>query len=109
MAISVGRGHSDVVRVDRLERYGARCAAVAGYAAAVVLAFVLLAPVLFRGDPAPAGRASAPPPAKTDVVWQGDTLDVIAARNGISVARLLVLNPSLGPFDLELRPRVRVG
>lgn len=109
MAISVGRlRQRDVVRTRQLERYGVRLAALVAYAGAVALALVLLAPVLFRGDSAPATPPPPFHPAEADTVRRGDTLDLLAARNGISVARLLTLNPELTPFGLEPRTRVRV-
>src|SRR5919108_1958723 len=109
MAISVGRvRRGDVIRAERFERYGVRLAALVAYAGAVALALVLLAPVLFRADAAPTTPLPPAQPAQADTVRPGDTIDLLAARNGISVARLLALNPELTPFGLEPRTRVRV-
>jgi LysM repeat protein len=108
MAISVGRlTQHDLARAERLERYGVRITALAAYAAAVAVAMVLFAPVLFSSRPAPAARR-APAPVVAVTVQRGESLDLVAARNGVSVTRVLVLNPELDPFVLEPGTRIRI-
>jgi hypothetical protein len=109
MAISVGRVPERHERTERAFRFVTRLAAFAAYAAAVAVAFALFAPA-FRSDGA-AGTAPAarPPPPELTTVRRGETLELVAARNGISVARLLALNPELEPLGLEPRQKLRVG
>jgi peptidoglycan endopeptidase LytE len=45
---------------------------------------------------------------KTYVVKSGDSLSVIAERNGITLARLLSLNPGLDPQTLQAGQRIRL-
>jgi len=109
MAISVGRVSPELGHTDRLASYGARLAAFLAYAGAVAIALVLLGPVLFPAEPAPARipakRAHA---ERMDLVRTGDDLALVAARNGISVTRLFALNPELGPFSVKPGSRLRV-
>jgi LysM repeat protein len=108
MAISVGRlSQHDLARAGRFERYAVRITAFAGYAAAVAVALVLLAPVLFANGPAPAARR-APTSALTVTVQRGESLELVAARNGVSLTRVLALNPELDPFVLEPGTRIRI-
>lgn len=108
MAISVGRlTEHDLAHAERLERYAVRITAFAAYAAAVAVALVLLAPLLFSSGPAPAARHT-PAPAVTVTVQRGESLELVAARNGVSVTRVLALNPELDPFVLEPGTRIRI-
>jgi LysM repeat protein len=107
MAISVGRLSYHVARADRLERYAVRLTALFAYVGAVAVALVLLAPVLFRAESAPA-PTSPPPPARYVTVQAGESLELVAARSGVSVARLLALNPELGLFGLERGTRIQI-
>lgn len=104
MAIPVGRPRFEA-RDDRLALYGARAAAFAGYAAAVVTAVALVGPVLT--DEAPA-VTPAPPEAELVEAASGDTAAALAAAGGVSVARLFALNPDLGPLGPEPGQTVRV-
>lgn len=103
MAIPVERSHFEL-REDRLLLYGARTAAFTAYVAATLTGVTLLAPALTGGD-STGGRAPAPTlvEAKT-----GDTLASLAAGRGVSVARLLALNPDLGPLGPDPGQTVRV-
>lgn len=105
MAIPVGRPRLEV-RENRLPLYGARTAAFAAYAAALVIGVALVAPAL-SGDEAPALGAAAAEPQLVEV-RRGDTLASLAAGAGVSVARLLALNPDLGPLGPERGQTVRV-
>ena len=107
MAISVGRASGNVARAQRLERYAVRVTVLVAYSAAVAVALVLLAPVLFRADAAPA-PTSSPAPARFVTVQAGESLDLVAARNGISVARVLALNPDLEPLGVASGTRIRI-
>lgn len=109
MAISVGRVPERHVRTEAAFRFVTRLAAFGAYAAALLVAFTLFAP-LFRSE-GTAGRPALTPPApvETTIVRRGETLAVVAARNGLSVARLLALNPELQPLGLEPGRRLRVG
>lgn len=105
MAISVGRlPHPE--RSEQLARYGARLVALASYTAAVAVAFALLAPVLRSGEPAPV--LPEPVAGGTYTVRPGDTLALIAADRGISVARILALNPDVEPLRLAPGAELRV-
>lgn len=109
MAISVERApHRAPARAGRVERYGARLVALAAYASALVLGIVLLAPAFTEAGPATASALPAAQP-RMATVDPGATLELVAAENGLSVARLLALNPGLGPFSLASRKQVRVG
>jgi hypothetical protein len=106
MAISAGSLDERHDRAERIFRLGARLAAAAAYAAAVAVAVALFAP-LFRSDSA-AGTLSPPAPPELAKVRPGESLAVVAARNGISLSRLLALNPDVEPLTLQPRQRLRV-
>ena len=90
-------------------RQGTRFVAVASYAVAVVVAFVLLSPVLpSRGSPQAAVVPSGPQPVVYKV-RPGDTLRGIAASQGISLAELFALNPDLTPLADAAGTSVVVG
>lgn len=109
MAISVGRiSRRDQAQAERFARYAARLAAFTAYAVSVAAALVLLAPVLFSADAAPV-PAHPPAAARYVTVGAGEPLPVVAALNGVSVSRLLALNPELEPFTIEPGARVRIG
>lgn len=95
MAIPVGRPSFES-GAERLPLYGARAAAFAGYAAALLTGVVLVGPALNGGET----TAATSPPADPQLVEvrPGDTLTSLAAGNGVSVARLVALNPDLGPL-----------
>ncbi|MGH3006915.1 MAG: LysM peptidoglycan-binding domain-containing protein [Gaiellaceae bacterium] len=107
MAITVERVPHRQERAEQVLRYGTRLVAGAAYGAAVAGAVVLFAP-LFRSEPARTVTFTPPEPELT-TVRRGETLDLVAARNGISVARLLALNPDVQPLGLEPRQKLRVG
>lgn len=109
MAISVERDHRREKRVERALRYATRLTAFASYAAALAVAYVLFAPLLWKDDAAGTATVAPPPEPRLTTVRRGDTLGLVAARNGISVARLLALNPELQPLGLEPRQRLRVS
>lgn len=106
MAISVGRPRIDVPE-ERLPLYGARMAAFAGYVAALSVAVALVGQALGRG-----AEGSAPaldlPQAQLVEARAGDSLAGLAAQEGVSVSRLLALNPDLGLLGLEPGESVRV-
>lgn len=81
-------------------RQGTRFVAIATYAGAVAVAFVLLSPILpSRGSEA---VAVAPPSGLQPVLYTakpGDTVTGIAASQGISLAQLFVLNRDLTPLS----------
>jgi hypothetical protein len=109
MAISVGRVPQHGPGAERFFRYGARLSALVAYGVAVAVAVALLAPVLPRGEPSPApAGATAGTRAKLYETKPGDTLAVVAARRGISVTRLLALNPDVEPLGLEPGAQLRV-
>lgn len=108
MAISAGSLDQRDDRAEAVFRIGARLAAFAAYAAAVAVAITLFAPLL-RSDGAAGAPTSSAPPAEHTRVRAGETLAVVAARNGISVGRLLALNPDVQPLALEPRQKLRVG
>jgi LysM repeat protein len=105
MAIPVGRPQFEV-REDRLPLYGARTVAFAAYVAALLTGLALLGPAL-TDDGSSAGIAPLPE-AELVEVRAGDTLAGLAADEGVSVARLLALNPDLGPLGPEPGQTVRV-
>lgn len=109
MAISVGRMPHRHDRAEQLPRYGTRLAAAGAYGAAVAVAFVLFAPLLARGESAGTVTVTPPPKPQLTTVRRGETLAAVAARNGISVGRLLALNPDVQPLGLEPRQKLRVG
>jgi LysM repeat protein len=97
-------------------------APVALLACAVALATVVLSSSAVDGDETGGAstteRTTANPPAQTDrqarrnrrnyTVQTGDTLGAIAERTGVSVERLLVLNPELDPQALVAGQRIRL-
>ena len=106
MATTVGRPARSHERAEEAFRLGARLLAVAGYAVAVVVAVALLAPVLQREEGG--ATAAGMEPAAVYTVRSGDTLAVVAAEHGVSVGRLLALNPRLGPLGLERGAEIRL-
>lgn len=91
-------------------RTAARIAAPAAFLLAVTIAVLLVRAGLQESD------GSGPPPAavttggqlRVVIVRRGDTLEVIAARTGTTVARLRRLNPGLDPVALRPGLRLRV-
>jgi hypothetical protein len=79
-------------------RNGTRVVAAGAYAAAVVVAVLLLAPVLFDGDSGSAARIPAGPRPVTVKLTGGDTPATVAAARGLSLAQLYALNPGLAPL-----------
>ena len=90
-------------------RQGTRFVAVAAYAGAVAVAFVLLSPVL----PSRASEASAIVPTGPEpvlyTVARGETYAGIASAHGISLARLFALNPELTPLTNAGGKQIVVG
>jgi LysM repeat protein len=105
MAIPVGRPSFEA-REHRLPLYAARTAAFAGYAAALLTGVALVGPAL-TDDRVPA-VSLAPPEPQLVQARSGDTLTSLAAGEGVSVARLLALNPDLGLLGPEPGQTVRV-
>jgi hypothetical protein len=90
-------------------RQGRRFIAIAAYAVAVAVAFVILSPVLpSRGSEAAADIPVGPQPVLY-TVQRGDTLAGIASSQGISLARLFALNPTLAPLSETNGESVVVG
>ena len=90
-------------------RQGRRFVAIAAYAVAVAVAFVILSPVLpSRGSGAAAVVPTGPQPVLY-TVQPGDTLREIASSQGISLARLFALNPDLTPLTDAKGEQVVVG
>ncbi|HSK15412.1 MAG TPA: LysM domain-containing protein [Gaiellaceae bacterium] len=107
MAISVERVRTPRPH-PRLEVYGARLLAFAAYGGLLVLAFVLFGSALgLRGG---SDDVVLPPPVEPELVEvrAGDTPALLAAEQGLSVSRLLALNPELSPLGLEPGETVRV-
>jgi LysM repeat protein len=104
MAIPVGRPRFELG--DRLPLYCARAAAFAGYAAALLTGVALVGPAL-SSDEATVVSPLLPEPQLVEV-RSGDTLTSLAAARGVSVARLLALNPDLGLVGPEPGQTVRV-
>ena len=89
---------------------------------AVALATVVISSPAVDGDETSGDRTSerttTGPPAQTDrqararrrnyTVKAGDTLGAIAEKTGVSVERLLVLNPELDPQALVAGQRIRL-
>lgn len=106
MAISVGRPRIDPSG-ERLPLYGARATAFAGYVAAVSVAVALVGSALRGGSDAAPAQLDLPEAHVVDA-RAGDSLAALAAREGVSVARVLALNPEAGFLRLEPGPvRVR--
>jgi len=90
-------------------RQGTRFVAIASYAVAVAVAFVLLSPVLTsEASDATAVVPTGPQPVLY-TVQPGDTLRGIASSQGISLARLFALNPDLTPLTEAKGEQVVVG
>ena len=105
MAIPVGRPNFEA-GAERLPLYGARATAFAAYAAALLTGVALVGPAL-RGDDATA--VGAPTSQRQMVeVRSGDTLGSLAATHGVSLARLVALNPGVGPLGPAPGQTVRV-
>jgi hypothetical protein len=106
VAVSVERDRTPRAG-PRLEVYGARLLAFAAYAGLLVLAVVLVGSALGlrSGD-----GVVLPPPVEPELVEAraGDTPALLAAELGVSVARLLALNPELSPAGPEPGSTVRV-
>ncbi|MGH3022350.1 MAG: hypothetical protein ACRDNI_01720 [Gaiellaceae bacterium] len=105
MAIPVGRPRIELP-TERLPLYGARTAAFAGYVAALSAAVLLVGQAL-DGSSATA-VPSEPAPARHVEARAGDSLAVLAAQEGVSLSRLLALNPDLGLLGPEPGQSVRV-
>ena len=105
MAIPVGRPGFET-GAERLPLYGARAAAFAGYAAALLIGVLLVGPAL-SGDEATAVDV---PTVEAQLVKarSGDTLGSLAASHGVSLARLAALNPAVSPFGPAPGQTVRV-
>jgi LysM repeat protein len=106
MAVSVPRTRLDVPE-ERWALYGARLAAFAGYAAAVSVGALLLGPVLRADDGAATATLNLPEPRIVEA-RSGDSLAGLAASEGVSIARLLALNPELQPLGVDAGVPVRV-
>ena len=90
-------------------RQGTRFVAVAAYAGAVAVAFVLLSPVLpSRSSEASAVVPTGPEPVLYTVA-RGETYAGIASAHGISLARLFALNPELTPLTKAGGKQIVVG
>jgi LysM repeat protein len=90
-------------------RQATRFVAIASYTVAVTVAFVLLSPVLpGRGSEAVAVVPAGPQPV-VYTLRPGDTLDGIAASQGISLAQLFAMNPDLTPLTDAVGESVVVG
>jgi len=108
MAYVQPRGTSHDLAAAAL-RQGTRFVAIAAYAVAVAVAFVLLSPVLpGRGSGAAVIVPTGPEPVLY-TVSPADTPDAIAASHGISLAQLYALNPDLTPFTHPRGEQVVVG
>jgi len=79
--------------LDAVVRNAARALAVAAYAAALVIAFIIFAPV-FDGSEATADITPGPATV-TYRTRAGDTPATIASRFAIPLAELYALNPGL--------------
>jgi hypothetical protein len=107
VAISVERVRTPRPQ-PRLETYAARLLAFAAYAGLLILAFVLFGSALgLRGG---SDAVVLPPPVEPELVEvrAGDTPALLAAEQGLSVARFLALNPGLSLLELEPGSTVRV-
>ncbi|HWM14706.1 MAG TPA: LysM domain-containing protein [Gaiellaceae bacterium] len=105
MAIPVGRPNLQA-GAERFPLYGARAAAFAGYAAALVTGVALVGSAL-RGEEA---TAVSPPSSEAQLVEarRGETLGSLAASHGVSLARLVALNPGVGLLGPAPGQTVRV-
>jgi len=66
------------------------------------------APATAKARSAKPSAAARPKPKSYYRVRAGDTLTAVSARTGVSLPRLLQLNPSLQPTSLFLGQRIRV-
>ena len=108
MAYVQPRGTSHELAAAAL-RQGTRFVAIAAYAAAVAVAFVVLSPVLpSRGSEASADVPAGPQPVLYTVA-PGETYAGIAAGRGISLARLFALNQDLTPLTHAGGKQIVVG
>lgn len=108
MAYVHPRGTSHELSAAAL-RQGTRFVAIAAYAAAVAVAFVLLSPVLpSLGSEASADVPTGPEPVLYTVA-PGETYAGIAAGHGISLARLFALNQDLTPLTNADGKQIVVG
>jgi hypothetical protein len=108
MAYVQPRGTSHDLAAATL-RQGTRFVAIAAYAAASAVAFVLLLPVLpSRGSEASAIVPTRPEPVLYTVA-PGETYAGIASAHGISLARLFALNPELTPLTRTGGEQIVVG
>ena len=108
MAYVQPRGTSHALAAATL-RQGTRFVAVAAYAGAVAVAFILLSPVLpSRGSEASAVLPTGPEPVLYTVA-RGETYAGIASAHGISLARLFALNPELTPLTKAGGKQIVVG
>ena len=90
-------------------RQGTRFVAIAGYATAVAVAFVILSPVLpSRGAEATVDVPAGPQPVLY-TAKPGDNVSGIAASQGISLSELFALNPDLTPLTHAVGKSVVVG
>jgi hypothetical protein len=80
--------------IDVVVRNAARLLAVIAYAAAVVIAVLILAPVAFDGSEATVDTSRGPATV-TYTTGPGDTPAAVAAGHGIPLAELYALNPEL--------------
>ena len=104
MAISVERPRPSP-RAQQLEVYGTRLVAFVAYVGTLALGIALLASALGYGE----AQADLPVvEAEVVEVRTGDTIELIAAEQGLSVARLLALNPELTPFGVRSGEILRV-
>jgi len=108
MAYVQPRGTSHDLSAATL-RQASRFVAIAAYAGAVAVAFVLLSPVLpSRGSEASAVVPTGPEPVLYTVA-RGETYAGIASAHGISLARLFALNPELAPLTNARGKQIVVG
>jgi LysM repeat protein len=108
MAYVQPRGTSHDLSVAT-QRQATRFVAVAAYAGAVAVAFVLLSPVLpSRSSEASAVVPTGPEPVLYTVA-SGETYAGIASAHGISLARLFALNPELMPLTKAGGKQIVVG
>jgi hypothetical protein len=108
MAYVQPRGTSHELSAATL-RQGTRFVAVAAYAGAVAVAFVLLSPVLpSRSSEASAVVPTGPEPVLYTVA-RGETYAGIASGHGISLAGLFALNPELTPLTNARGKQIVVG
>jgi hypothetical protein len=96
MAYVQPRGTSHELAAAAL-RQGSRLVAIAAYAAAVAVAFVILSPALPSRGSEVAVVPTGPQPVLYTVA-PGETYAGIAAGRGISIARLFALNQDLTPL-----------